>query len=59
MDHLANYRVEQAGLSTANLADNDDELSLLNLQIDLLYIQNVVKAARLDRNVIYFVPRWA
>ena len=59
MDHLAYHRVEQAGLSTANLADDDDELSPLNLQIDVLDIQNVVKAARLDRNVIYFVPRWA
>ena len=55
MYHLANHRVEQAGLSTANFTNNDYELSFLDLKVNVFDVQDVVETARCDWNVVYFV----
>ena len=52
MNHFTNHRVEQTGLAAANCADDNHELSFLNLQVNLLYIQDMVKAARLKWDIV-------
>ena len=48
VDHLTNHGVQETSLATSYLTDNDHKFSLSDLQIDVLDVEDVVKAARLE-----------
>ena len=43
MNHFANHSTEQTSLACTNLTDNNYEFALLDLQVDVLDVENVVK----------------
>ena len=58
VDHFTDHCIKQASLSTSNRANDDNELSFFYLQVDVLDIQDVVKAARWERNVKVLASLW-
>ena len=52
MNHLANHSAEQASLAGADLTNNDHKLTLFDLQVDVLDVEDVVEGARGHRDVV-------
>ena len=52
MDHLANHSAEETGLARSDLTYDDNELTLLHLQVNVLDVEDVVEGTSRDGNVV-------